>query len=134
MVLRSHHLFERSVFGKESKMKIKWLYLSMVLIIATGCATTDQTVAKSQASGVNLTTQREVVLTAYGLSCPLCANNLDAQLAKVGGVEDASIDLSTGTVVVRLQEGHSVTHEQLAGAVDDAGFTLKDIQSNSSTQ
>lgn len=77
---------------------------------------------------MNLTPYSEVTLTAYGLSCPLCANNLDGQLLKVDGVQSADIDLQTGAVTVRLTKGHSVTPAQLANAVKNAGFTLKDIQ------
>ncbi|MBN1558283.1 MAG: heavy-metal-associated domain-containing protein [Lentisphaerae bacterium] len=69
-----------------------------------------------------------VVLTVHGLSCPLCSNNLDGQLRRLAGVEEAVIDLNTGAVTVTLADGHAVTRETLAGAVEQAGFTLKDVQ------
>ena len=99
----------------------------LVIGIVSGCATLDITGVKDEFSGTNLSTSREVVLIVHGLSCPLCSNNLDGQLKKVAGVEDASIDLKTGAVTVRLAEGHSVTSGDLAGAVKNAGFTLKKI-------
>ncbi len=68
-----------------------------------------------------------VVLTVHGLSCPLCAHNLDGQLKKIEGVEDATIDLKTGSVTVRLARANAVSDERLTAAVKDAGFTLKKI-------
>lgn len=103
----------------------------LVVCIASGCATTDGPLSQDQLSGLDLTSSREVVLTVHGLSCPLCSNNLDGQLAKVEGVESASIDLKTGAVTVRLAEGHAVTSGDLAGAVRNAGFTLKEVNPQS---
>lgn len=69
----------------------------------------------------------EVVLTVYGMSCPLCSNNLDGQFEKIEGVERVNIDLDTGAVTLNFSEGHSVTRQQLANAVKAAGFTLAEI-------
>lgn len=68
-----------------------------------------------------------VVLVVHGLSCPLCAHNLDGQLLKIDGVEKATIDLQEGSVDVRFADGHSVTRKLLEKAVEDSGFTLKNI-------
>ncbi len=108
-------------------MSKTWCSMILAVGIASGCATTDGPETAHESSGMDLSASREVVLTVHGLSCPLCANNLDGQLAKVGGVEGASIDLKTGAVTVRLAEGHSVTSGDLADAVKNAGFTLKEI-------
>jgi copper chaperone CopZ len=108
-------------------MNKAWCRMILAVGVASGCATTDGPVATDQSSGRDLSASREVVLTVHGLSCPLCANNLDGQLANVDGVEGARIDLKTGAVTVRLAEGHSVTSSDLAGAVKNAGFTLKTI-------
>lgn len=106
----------------------KMLYgMIVAAALASGCATTDRPAGATDFSDTDLSTSREVVLTVHGLSCPLCSNNLDGQLANVEGVEGASIDLKTGAVTVRLTEGHSVTSGDLAGAVKDAGFTLKAV-------
>jgi copper chaperone CopZ len=69
-----------------------------------------------------------VVLTVYGLSCPLCSNNLTGQLKRIPGVEEVEIDLNTGAVSVRLAEGQSVSRWQWLNAVEQAGFTLKDVR------
>lgn len=73
-----------------------------------------------------------VVLTVYGLSCPLCSNNLTGQLKRIPGVEQVEIDLNTGAVSVRLAEGRSVSRWQWLNAVEQAGFTLKDVRSAAS--
>lgn len=109
-------------------MKKTWYSLILVLAFAFGCATTDGPGGKDDFPGTNLSSSREVVLTVHGLSCPLCSNNLDGQLKRIAGVEAARIDLKTGAVTVRLAEGHSVTARDLAGAVKNAGFTLKKIE------
>jgi copper chaperone CopZ len=101
--------------------------IALAFGMLSGCATTDGPAAADRFSGIDLSSSREVVLTVHGLSCPLCANNLDGQLADVDGVEDAGIDLKTGAVTVRLAEGHSVVSADLARAVSNAGFTLKAI-------
>ena len=108
-------------------MNKTWHIMILAVGIISGCATLDSTGVKDEFSGTNLSSSREVVLTVHGLSCPLCSNNLDGQLKNVTGVKDASIDLKTGAVTVRLVEGHSVTSGDLAGAVKNAGFTLKEI-------
>ncbi len=71
---------------------------------------------------------RAVVLTVYGLSCPLCSNNLTGQLKRIPGVEEVEIDLNTGAVSVQLAEGHEVSRWHWLNAVEQAGFTLKDVR------
>lgn len=115
-------------------MNKTWYMMILAAAIASGCATTDAPVTAERFSGTDLSASREVLLTVFGLSCPLCSNNLDGQLAKVKGVEGATIDLKTGAVTVRLAEGHSVTSSDLAGAVKSAGFTLKEIKPQGSAE
>ncbi len=113
-------------------MNKTWHIMILAVGIASGCATTDGPRGTDDFSGTSLSSSREVVLTVHGLSCPLCSNNLDGQLKIIAGVEAASIDLKTGSVTVRLAEGHSVTARDLAGAVKNAGFTLKKIEAQGS--
>lgn len=68
-------------------------------------------------------------LLVQGLSCPKCANNVDLALAKVRGVESASIDMGTGEVRVRFRDGQShPSRADLAAAIDRTGFTLTEIR------
>jgi len=103
-----------------------FLYIA-VLIAASGCATGGASVPES-APEKSLTGLTEVRLIVYGLSCPLCAHNLDGVLLRMDGVESARIDLETGAVRVALQDGHGVTPSALQRAVEDSGFTLKRIE------
>ena len=93
----------------------------------TGCASLGPppaTIAETEP----LTTYREVVMTVYGMSCPLCSNNLSGRLMDIQGVDDVRIDLDTGAVTVRFSEGHEVTRKDLDSAVKASGFTLKAVQ------
>ena len=108
-------------------MNKTWYSMILAVGLAAGCATTDAPESTSSFEGIDLSSAREVVLTVHGLSCPLCSNNLDGQLARIEGVEETSIDLKTGAVTVQLADGHTVTPGELDGAVQNAGFSLKQV-------
>lgn len=99
----------------------------LLLAVAAGMFTTFA-YAEAAADKAPLSEVQRVVLTVHGLSCPLCAHNLDGQLLKIKGVEKATIDLDTGTVDVRMKKGHAVTRKAIEKAVDDSGFSLKKIE------
>ncbi len=63
-----------------------------------------------------------------GLSCPLCAHNIDQQLRQVPGVKSAHVDLGKGEVHVSLAEFPKPSSADLAAAVDRAGFTVVKIE------
>jgi copper chaperone CopZ len=63
------------------------------------------------------------VLWVHGLSCPLCAHNIDHQLQRVPGVLTVNVDLGTGKVVTTFEKKRPSPAE-LAAAVDASGFTL----------
>ncbi|HWB20190.1 MAG TPA: heavy metal-associated domain-containing protein [Phycisphaerales bacterium] len=65
-----------------------------------------------------------VVLMVHGMSCPLCSSNVDKQLLKVPGVQDVKVDLNTGSVSVKVSKSNRPTHQQLAAAIHESGFTL----------
>ncbi len=67
-------------------------------------------------------------LVVHGMSCPLCANNVDKQLLAVRGVTSVDVDMGTGEVVVSLDPKAGVTTSQLAKAVSDSGFTLAEVR------
>lgn len=71
-----------------------------------------------------------VTLVVYGMSCPLCATNVDKQLLAVNGVSDVNVDLSSGKIDVALAAKPRPTTRQLAGAIERSGFTLMDIKKN----
>lgn len=73
----------------------------------------------------------QATLVIKGMSCPLCANNIDTQLRRLNGVTDVQIDMSTGFVTVDLLAGppsSRPTRSALAKAVANTGFTLVEIR------
>jgi Cu+-exporting ATPase len=67
-------------------------------------------------------------MVVHGMSCPLCANNVDKTLAAVPGVTSVLVDMGSGRAAVTLDGTTKVTRGQLAKAVDKSGFTLKSIE------
>lgn len=106
--------------------------VSLVLSIlsVTGCAgraveARPGQVTQSSASPLDATS---ATLIVHGMSCPLCATNVDKQLLEVPGVADASVDMGTGQVKVTFVPGASVTRKQLEDAVYKSGFTLAEVR------
>lgn len=77
---------------------------------------------------VSLAGRSEATLVVQGLSCPLCAHNLDKLLLKVEGVQSAAVNMAAGTVAVGFDAAKPPLPQALAKAVTDAGFTLVAIQ------
>ena len=103
---------------------MKVTLLLMLSILISACSTANNTPQyKTEPIDGNSAT-----LTVYGMSCPLCSNNLDGQLEKIAGVEEIDVNLDTGAVTLRLADGHSVTRQQIAEAVKAAGFTLAELK------
>lgn len=67
-------------------------------------------------------------LWVKGLSCPLCANNIDKQLKRVPGVTEVRVDLGDGKVSVSLAAADRPSRNALARAVHASGFTLDRIE------
>ncbi len=84
--------------------------------VATAAPTTPATPAA--------TTEDTAVISARGMSCPLCASNADRGLRKLPGVTGVHVDLGTGRIVVGLDPSQPrPSEQQLSKAVEDAGFT-----------
>lgn len=80
--------------------------------------------ATSNAADTGVVPGRGVRVIAAGLSCPLCAHNIDKSMRQLPGVADARVNLDSGAVDVTLDGSTPVTYEQLARIVRDNGFTL----------
>ncbi|MEM1028573.1 MAG: heavy metal-associated domain-containing protein [Planctomycetota bacterium] len=67
-------------------------------------------------------------ISASGMSCPLCASNIDRRLSKVDGVKWTNIDLGNGVVTVGLEaDAEAPTAEDLQTAIRDAGYTAGEV-------
>lgn len=63
-----------------------------------------------------------------GLSCPLCATNIETPLKRVPGVAGVRVELDQGLVRVQLAGKALPSQQRLAAAVEDAGFTVTRIE------
>ena len=104
--------------------------LSLVMVWLVGCQAGGgsgggdrQAVALTSLAG-----RSDATLVVQGLSCPLCAHNLDKLLLKVDGVQSAVVNLADGTVLVGFDSARPPEAAALAKAVADAGFTLITIR------
>lgn len=115
------------------------LALLLVSLSLTSCASTPSTGSATAAAPEVVHTATEtdasylktkapiladrVTLLVNGLSCPLCASNVDKQLGAVPGVSDVSVDFAAGTIGLSLSDPRP-SPMTLARAIDRAGFTL----------
>lgn len=60
--------------------------------------------------------------TVSGMTCAHCAASVTEELGEVDGVRDVHVDVSTGAVVV--VSDRALTRDQVARAVDEAGYAL----------
>jgi copper chaperone CopZ len=69
-----------------------------------------------------------VTLYVNGLSCPLCATNVDRQLERLPGVGNVNVDFSSGEITLTLSGERRPSPHQIGEAVADAGFTLVKLE------
>lgn len=108
------------------------LALALISFSLIGCQSAGHT---STANGAASTAQDDllpadttsVVLQVSGLSCPLCATNLEKELTSLPSVNGVDIDLETGRVTVGLSGGLLPTRSTLRRVVVGSGFTLNEI-------
>lgn len=97
-------------------------------LLLPACAGTAKPGPRATADAGAPLTGSSATLIVHGMSCPLCANNVDKQLMTVPGVESVRVDMGSGQVKVALAADARVTREQLAKAVDNSGFTLMEVR------
>ncbi len=120
-------------------------YAMIVVILSeagllAGCQTGSSTASaedgiQEAADGVEVVSTTPIesqtaTLVVHGMGCPLCASNVDLQLARVKGVEKVSVDMSSGRVEVALAEAPKSrpSRAALTQAIKDSGFTLVRIE------
>ncbi|MEU4619357.1 heavy-metal-associated domain-containing protein [Actinoplanes sp. NPDC023801] len=59
-----------------------------------------------------------------GMTCGHCANSVTAEVSRIPGVSDVTVDLAGGTVTV--SSAAPVDREAVRAAVDEAGYELGD--------
>lgn len=119
-------------------LKYSGIFLGVAAL--SGCASSsNQANTTSAASPAAETAQSETVpgsqtieassalLQVTGMSCPKCANNITLQLKQVAGVGEVLINMGIGQVIVSFEGEAKPTRDQLASAIDRAGFTLRSI-------
>ncbi|QTV80641.1 heavy-metal-associated domain-containing protein [Microbacterium sp. NIBRBAC000506063] len=65
----------------------------------------------------------EIVFEVNGMTCAHCERAITAELAELRGV--TGVDVDTGSGWVRVQAEAPVPREEIARAVDDAGYELE---------
>lgn len=70
----------------------------------------------------------EAVLQITGMKCGECVRRVAESLLGVEGVDDAEVDLETGSARVRLSEGSPASQGDLIKAVDEAGYAVDRIE------
>jgi copper ion binding protein len=60
--------------------------------------------------------------TVTGMTCGHCVKAVTDEVSAIDGVDTVEVDLDTGAVVVTAAT--EPTREQMAAAVDEAGYTL----------
>lgn len=118
------------------------MMVAVSILAVGGCATTGSsggggdshgasvkgTTAASLLNDTTVVKGTSSTMLVWGMSCPLCAKNVDIELRRIKGVATVEADLGEGFVYVTLDGSAPVTRGQLARAVNDSGFTIKSFQ------
>ncbi|MFB3060661.1 MAG: heavy-metal-associated domain-containing protein, partial [Candidatus Binatia bacterium] len=70
---------------------------------------------------------QQIIVRVDGASCPFCAFGLEKRLGRIEGVADVKLEMKAGKVIVTLEESATVSEQALREAVDEAGFTPREI-------
>jgi copper chaperone CopZ len=110
-------------------MAVAGMAMSMLLAGGVGCAAGGGSPAAARGlSDADLARTESARLVVHGLSCPLCATNVDEVLKEIDGVTAVAMDLGSGEATLTMKSGHAVTRAKLTAAVKKAGFTLVEIK------
>jgi copper chaperone len=106
---------------------------SLLVLVACGADGQKATAGDSSGGAAQVNMDEPIkggraVLTVFGMSCPLCANNVDKVLLDVPGVTGVSVDMGTGRADVSLDSKTPPTRRMLEDAVARSGFTLKSVE------
>lgn len=71
-------------------------------------------------------TTKEITLPVTGMTCASCVRRIEKALAKVDGVQDASVNLATERAKVTY-DADAVTLDQMKAAVEKAGYGVREL-------
>ena len=74
---------------------------------------------------MNISTPRHQTIRIHpvtGMNCNHCASAVEREIRAIDGVTGVTVDLPTGEVVVA--SGRPITDEELAAAINEAGYDL----------
>lgn len=80
----------------------------------------------AQEASPNISVQ-QIIVRVDGASCPFCAFGLEKKLGQIEGVAGVTMDLKGGTATVTFKKGSTVSEQALRQAVEEAGFTPREI-------
>jgi len=67
---------------------------------------------------------KNISLTINGMTCGHCVMSVKKGLGKIPGVEVEKVDIGTAELII---DERTVSNEMLAGAVEEAGYTITAI-------
>jgi len=70
---------------------------------------------------------QQIIVRVDGASCPFCAFGLEKRLGHLEGVAQVRIEMKDGKAIVILKKGAKVSEQALRQAVNEAGFTPREI-------
>ena len=70
---------------------------------------------------------QQIVVRVDGASCPFCAFGLEKRLGHLKGVAQVRMEMKDGKAIVILKKGAKVSEQALRQAVEEAGFTPREI-------
>ena len=122
----------------QSTRVIAFILTASAFSTFVGCASTPERSSSSpaspaaSASALDLASKSpisadRVTLHVNGLSCPLCASNVDRQIGELPGVASVDVNFEKGTINLALTDPRP-SPMTLERAVDRAGFTLVTIE------
>lgn len=69
---------------------------------------------------------KKKIISIEGMSCAHCQSSVQKALLKLNGVQEVSVELDNKRALVRMDA--SVSDDAVRSAIDEAGFTVTDIQ------
>lgn len=75
----------------------------------------------------SVTEADQIIVRVDGASCPFCAFGLEKRLGRLDGVAHVRIEMKAGEAIVTVKKGATVSEQALRQAVEEAGFTPREI-------